>query len=229
VHSHLVKKGLRSFCSITVRSAETLDPHAVAVLIGCGATTVNPYIAFETVADRTARGLAGDLSQEAAAANYRAALEAGLLKIISKMGISVISSYRGGLNFEAIGLSRALVDEFFPGLTSRISGIALSGLALEAADQHARAHDETPAARPLAAACFPGLTCRISGLALSGLALEPADQHARAHDETLAALPLGGQYRYRASGERHALEAASIHQLQRACDTGDYKAYRAYS
>src|SRR5690606_35472629 len=188
VHSHLVKKGLRSFCSITVRSAETLDPHAVAVLIGCGATTVNPYIAFETVADRTARGLAGDLSQEAAAANYRAALEAGLLKIISKMGISVISSYRGGLNFEAIGLSRALVDEFFPGLTSRISGIGLSGLALEA-----------------------------------------ADQHARAHDETLAALPLGGQYRYRASGERHALEAASIHQLQRACDTGDYKAYRAYS
>jgi glutamate synthase (NADPH/NADH) large chain len=188
VHSHLVKKGLRSFCSITVRSAETLDPHAVAVLIGCGATTVNPYIAFETVADRTARGLAGGLSQEQAAANYRAALEAGLLKIISKMGISVISSYRGGLNFEAIGLSRALVDEFFPGLTSRISGIGLAGLALEA-----------------------------------------ADQHARAHDETLAALPLGGQYRYRASGERHALEAASIHQLQRACDTGDYKAYRAYS
>ena len=188
VHSHLVTKGLRTFCSISVRSAECLDPHYAAVLIGCGATTVNPYLAFDTVADRTARGLSGGLSQEQAAANYRAALEAGLLKIISKMGISVISSYRGGLNFEAIGLSRALADEFFPGLTSRVSGIGLSGLALEA-----------------------------------------ADQHARAFDGALAALPVGGQYRFRASGERHALEADSIHQLQRACDTGDYKAYRKYS
>jgi glutamate synthase (NADPH/NADH) large chain len=188
VHSHLVAKGLRSFCSLTVRSSECLDPHYAAVLIGCGATTVNPYLALETIADRVSRGLSGKLTVEQSAANYRAALEAGLLKIISKMGISVISSYRGGLNFEAIGLSRALVDEFFPGLTSRISGIGLSGIALEA-----------------------------------------ADQHAKAHDETLTALPIGGQYRYRARGERHALEADSIHQLQRACDTGDYKTYRKYS
>ena len=65
------------------------------------------------------------------------------------MGISVISSYRGGLNFEAIGLSRALVDEFFPGLTSRISGIGLAGIAIEAADQHARAYDETLSALPV--------------------------------------------------------------------------------
>jgi glutamate synthase (NADPH) large chain len=188
VHSYLTTKGLRTYCSLGVRSAECLDPHYAAVLIGCGATTVNPYVALDTIADRASRGLAGDLSREQAAANYRGALEAGLLKIISKMGISVISSYRGGLNFEAIGLSRALVDEFFPGLTSRISGIGLSGIAYEA-----------------------------------------ADQHARAHDETLTALPLGGQYRHRASGERHALEARSIHQLQLACDTGDYKAYRKYS
>jgi glutamate synthase (NADPH) large chain len=188
VHSHLVAKGLRSFCSLTVRAAECLDPHYAAVLIGCGATTVNPYLALDTIADRAARGVAGGLSREQATANYRAALEAGLLKIISKMGISVISSYRGGLNFEAIGLSRALVDEYFPGLTSRISGIGLAGLAFEA-----------------------------------------ADQHARAFDASLEALPVGGFYRWRARGERHALEADSIHQLQRACDTGDYKAYRKYS
>ena len=123
----------------------------------------------ETIADRAARGFR-KLTVEQAAANYRAALEAGLLKIISKMGISVISSYRGGLNFEAIGLSRALVDEFFPGMTSRISGIGSAGIALEA-----------------------------------------ADQHARAYDETLAALPMGGFYRFRSSGERHALESDSIH------------------
>lgn len=188
VHSHLVAKGLRTFCSISVRAAECLDPHYAAVLIGCGATTVNPYLALDTIGDRAARGLVGDLTREQACANYRAALEAGLLKIISKMGISVVSSYRGGLNFEAIGLSRALVDEYFPGLTSRISGIGLAGIAFEA-----------------------------------------ADQHARAFDETLSALPAGGLYRFRAGGERHALEADSIHQLQRACDTGDYKAYRKYS
>ena len=188
VHAHLVAKELRTYCSISVRAAECLDPHYFAVLIGCGATTVNAYLALDTIADRAARGLTGGLSAEAAAANYKSAIEGGLLKIISKMGISVISSYRGGLNFEAIGLSRALVDEFFPGLTSRISGIGLAGIALEA-----------------------------------------ADQHARAYDEDVIALPVGGFYRARASGERHALEARDIHQLQRACDTGDFSAYKLYS
>ena len=188
VHSHLVAKGLRSFCSITVRAAECLDTHYFAVLIGCGATTVNAYLALDTIADRAARGLAGKLSREDAAQNYKKAIDAGLLKIMSKMGISVVSSYRGGLNFEAIGLSRALVDEFFPGLTSRISGIGLAGLAHEA-----------------------------------------LDQHARAFDEQVLSLPVGGLYRQRASGERHALEADRIHQLQHACDTGDYRAYKKYS
>src|SRR5262249_35817374 len=149
VHSHLVANGCRTFCSITVRAAECLDPHYAAVLIGCGATTVNPYLALDTIADRVGRDPTTALSREQATANYRAVLEAGLLKIISKMGISVISSYRGGVNFEAIGLSRALVDEFFPGLTSRISGIGFAGLALEAADQHARAYDEELVALPI--------------------------------------------------------------------------------
>ncbi|GAM96514.1 glutamate synthase [NADPH] large chain [alpha proteobacterium U9-1i] len=188
VHAHLVAKGLRSFCSISVRAAECLDTHYCAVLIGAGATTVNPYIAFATIADRCARGFAGKLTPEQAAANYRAALDAGLLKIMSKMGISVISSYRGGLNFEAIGLSRALVDEFFPGLTSRISGIGLNGIAQECVERH---------------------------------------EHA--YDEDAIALPVGGLYRWRASGERHALEAELIHQLQHACNTGDYAAYKKYA
>ena len=140
VHAHLVAHGLRSFCSIGVRAGECVDTHYLAVLIGVGATTVSPYLAFDTVADRCARDLAGALSGEQAAANYRAALENGLLKIISKMGIAVISSYRGGMNFEAIGLSRALVDEFFPGLQSRISGIGLSGIAKNILTRHERAY-----------------------------------------------------------------------------------------
>jgi glutamate synthase (NADPH/NADH) large chain len=187
VHNHLVSKGLRSYCSLTVRSAECLDAHYTAVLIGAGATTVNPYLAFASVAERCRRQSRG-ISLEQAAQNYRAALEGGLLKIISKMGISVISSYRGGLNFEAIGLSRALVDEFFPGLTSRISGIGLAGIEVECIERHTEAR-------------------RASGVSL----------------------PIGGFYRARASGERHALESGLIHQLQTACTSGDYDAYKKYA
>ena len=128
VHSHLVRKGLRTFCSLNVRTAECLDTHYFAVLIGVGATTVNAYLAQECVADRHARGLFGDLSLEECVANFRTAIDQGLLKIMSKMGIAVLSSYRGGYNFEAIGLSRALVAEYFPGMTSRISGIGFAGL-----------------------------------------------------------------------------------------------------
>jgi glutamate synthase (NADPH/NADH) large chain len=137
VHSWLTRKGLRTFCSLNVRSAECIDPHYFAVLIGCGATTVNAYLAEDSIADRIERGLI-DGSLTEAVARYRAAIDAGLLKIMSKMGISVVSSYRGGLNFEAVGLSRALVAEFFPGMHSRISGIGISGLQKAAEAVHAR-------------------------------------------------------------------------------------------
>jgi glutamate synthase (NADPH/NADH) large chain/glutamate synthase (ferredoxin) len=137
VHSWLTRKGLRTFTSLNVRSAECIDPHYFAVLIGCGATTVNAYLAQDTIADRVARGLLdGTLTD--AMRRYRDAINAGLLKIMSKMGISVISSYRGGLNFEAVGLSRAMVAEFFPGMHSRISGIGVSGIEQKLEDVHAR-------------------------------------------------------------------------------------------
>ena len=136
VHSWLTKKGLRTFCSLAVRSAECIDPHYFAVLIGSGATVVNAYLAEDSIADRVSRGLVeGTLTE--AMARYRAAIDLGLLKIMSKMGISVISSYRGGLNFEAVGLSRAMCAEFFPGLTSRISGIGVSGIQRKVEDVHA--------------------------------------------------------------------------------------------
>ncbi len=98
VHSHLTRKGLRTFCSLNVRSAECIDPHYFAVLIGCGATVVNAYLAEDSLADRIERGLLdGSLTENVA--RYREAIDQGLLKIMAKMGISVISSYRGGLNF----------------------------------------------------------------------------------------------------------------------------------
>src|SRR6056297_1544054 len=135
VHSHLTRQGLRTFCSLNVRAAECIDPHYFAVLIGAGATVVNAYLAEDTLADRIDRGLL-DGSLTEAVARYRNAIDQGLLKIMSKMGISVISSYRGGLNFEAVGLSRAMCNEYLPGLTSRISGIGVSGIQAKLEDIH---------------------------------------------------------------------------------------------
>ena len=140
VHSHLTRKGLRTFCSLSVRSAECIDPHYFAVLIGCGATVVNAYLAEDSLSDRIDRGLLdGPLTD--VIARYRDAIDQGLLKIMAKMGISVISSYRGGLNFEAVGLSRAMVAEYFPGMTSRISGIGVSGIQHKAEQVHATGWD----------------------------------------------------------------------------------------
>ena len=148
VHSWLTSKGLRTFCSINVRSAECIDPHYFAVLIGAGATTVNPYLAQASIADRIERGLLdGPLSE--AMDRYRGAVDAGLLKIMSKMGISVISSYRGGLNFEAVGLSRAVVAEYFPGMLSRISGIGLSGIQKKAEAVHDKAFAQSQDILPI--------------------------------------------------------------------------------
>ncbi len=135
VHSHLTRKGLRTFCSINVRSAECVDPHYFAVLIGAGATVVNPYLAEDSLADRVERGLL-EMTLTQAVRKYREAIDQGLLKIMSKMGISVVSSYRGGLNFEAVGLSRAMCAEFFPGMVSRISGIGVSGIQTKAEQIH---------------------------------------------------------------------------------------------
>ncbi len=137
VHSGLTAKGLRTFCSINVRSAECVDPHYFAVLIGCGATTVNAYLAQDSLANRIERGLLDD-DLMVAVRRYRDAVNAGLLKIMAKMGISVLSSYRGGLNYEAVGLSRAMVAEYFPGMQSRISGIGVNGIQTKMEDVHAR-------------------------------------------------------------------------------------------
>ena len=148
VHSHLTRKGLRTFCSLNVRSAECIDPHYFAVLIGAGATVVNAYLAEDSLAERIERGLL-DVDLTTAVARYRDAIDQGLLKIMAKMGISVVSSYRGGLNFEAVGLSRAMCAEYFPGMTSRISGIGVSGIQTKVAEIHAQAFGEGTSVLPI--------------------------------------------------------------------------------
>ncbi|HWA90025.1 MAG TPA: glutamate synthase large subunit [Rhizomicrobium sp.] len=201
VHSHLVRQGLRTYTSINVRAAECLDTHYFAVLIGVGATTVNAYLAQDCIADRHARGLFGKMGLGPCVKRYLDTVSAGLLKIMSKMGISVISSYRGAYNFEAVGLSRALVAEIFPGMPSRISGIGLSGIAAKTARLHATAFDEDDA------------------LPIGGFYKQRADGEAHAHDAALIHLlqsAVGsdsyGLYRRYADGVR-ALPPVSLRHL----------------
>ncbi|GGY36479.1 glutamate synthase large subunit [Parvularcula lutaonensis] len=142
VHRSLIEANLRSECSFTVRSAECVDSHYAAVLIGVGTTCVSPYLAFDTIADHHAAGRYPGKTLGQACLAYKTAVENGLLKILSKMGVSVLSAYRGGCNFETLGLSRTLLAEFFPDASSRISGIGLEGLEKKGLALHAKAWPE---------------------------------------------------------------------------------------
>ncbi|MFT8555261.1 MAG: glutamate synthase large subunit [Zymomonas mobilis] len=139
VHTHLIRKGLRSYASINVRASECIDPHYVAVLIGVGATTVNAYLAESAIAYRHSQGLFGTMTLEQCLDNHHHAICNGLLKIMAKMGIAVVSSYRGAYNFEAVGLSRALVNDLFPGMTAKISGEGYASLQRSALLRHQNA------------------------------------------------------------------------------------------
>ena len=113
-----------------------MDTHSFAILIGVGATTVNPYLAIDSIYQRFEKKLFGKSDFETCVSKFKKSIDAGLLKIMSKMGISVISSYRGGCNFEAVGLSRAIVSDYFPGMSSRISGIGIIGIEKKIKELH---------------------------------------------------------------------------------------------
>ena len=149
VHSHLVRQQLRTFTSLNLASGECFNVHHFAVLLGVGATTINPWIAEASIRDRHQRDLLPGLSPAEAVENYRGAVENGVLKIMSKMGISVLSSYRGGYNFEALGLSRSLVARYFPPMTSRISGLGLSGIETQLVRLHEEAWAEDRVVLPV--------------------------------------------------------------------------------
>ena len=149
VHSHLVKQGLRGYCSINVETSETLDTHSFAVLIGVGATTINPYLAIDSIYQRFEKKPFGKLDFDTCVKRFKKSIENGLLKIMSKMGISVISSYRGGCNFEAVGLSRAIVSDYFPGMVSRISGIGITGFEEKIKKLHQKAYEKNVIILPI--------------------------------------------------------------------------------
>ena len=119
-----------------MESSDTLDTHCFAVLIGVGATTINPYLALDSINQRFEKKLFGKADFKSCVKRFKKSIDAGLLKIMSKMGISVLSSYRGGCNFEAVGLSRAIVSDYFPGMSSRISGIGVIGIEKKIKELH---------------------------------------------------------------------------------------------
>ncbi len=149
INSFLINRKLRGYVSINVQSGEALDTHSFATLIGVGATTVNPYLAFDSLYQRYEKKLFGQYSFDDCVERYIKSVNAGLLKIMSKMGISVISSYRGGCNFETVGLSRTIVDDYFPGVTSKISGIGLIGIEKKIRQIHKEAFESTNTVLPI--------------------------------------------------------------------------------
>jgi glutamate synthase (NADPH) large chain len=147
IHQHLVRTGQRSQVGLVVETGECREVHHVALLIGYGAAAVNPYLAFETIDDLVAHGAITGLAAEKAVANYVKALCKGVLKVMSKMGISTIASYTGAQVFETFGLSHDLLDEYFTGTPARLGGVGLDVIAREAEARHANAYPAVPSAK----------------------------------------------------------------------------------
>jgi glutamate synthase (NADPH) large chain len=191
VHHHLVRAGTRMKLGLIVETADAREVHHFCLLTGYGAGAINPYLALESIELLVADGgLPGVSDVEAAQERFVHAIYSGIKKVMSKMGISTLQSYRGAQIFECIGLSPALVERYFSDTASRISGIGLDVIARETATRHERA--------------FP----RVRG------ALR---------------LDVGGQYHFRAQGERHLWSPRVVGALQRAVRLEDAKSYEEYA
>jgi len=149
VHEHLVRQKTRSRVGILVESGDAREVHHIALLLGFGASAVNPYLALQSIDDMITAGLLDGegLTSRQARKNYIKAACKGVIKTMSKMGVSTVASYTGAQIFEAIGLARDLVDEYFTGTVSRIGGVGLDVLAAEVAARHRLAHLHRPTER----------------------------------------------------------------------------------
>ncbi|MCC7411754.1 MAG: glutamate synthase large subunit [Gammaproteobacteria bacterium] len=157
VHHHLVHSGTRVKVGLVVESGEPREVHHFAMLLGYGAGAINPYLAFETLDDLVRQGVltidpghpqGNESDRDVAIHNYVKAVNKGLVKVMSKMGISTVQSYRGAQIFEALGLNKALVDRYFAGTASRVGGIGIEVVAQEVRLRHRRASPDRPAATP---------------------------------------------------------------------------------
>ncbi|WP_287003921.1 MULTISPECIES: glutamate synthase large subunit [Gordonia] len=147
VHHHLVRERKRTRVGLIVESGDCREVHHVATLVGFGAAAVNPYMAFESIEDMVERGVLGDIDFETARNNYVKAAGKGVLKVMSKMGISTVASYTGAQLFQVIGLDQDTVDEFFSGMNSQLGGVGLDEIAADVATRHALAFNDRPSER----------------------------------------------------------------------------------
>ncbi|MGA8113193.1 MAG: glutamate synthase large subunit [Actinocatenispora sp.] len=205
VHQHLVREQTRTQVSLVVESGDCREVHHVALLLGFGAAAINPYLAFESIEDLIATGTLAGVTADTALTNYAKALGKGVLKIMSKMGISTVSSYTGAQVFEAVGLSARLVDRYFSGTTSRIGGIGLDEVAAEVAARHARAY-------PTGSASLFG----------------PLREY-RPAETAHRVLEVGGEYQWRREGEVHLFNPETVFLLQHATRSRQYDIFRRYT
>ncbi len=147
VHEHLVREKTRTRVGLVVESGDAREVHHMALLLGYGASAVNPYLAFESIDDLIATGELVGVTPRQARRNYIKAACKGVIKVMSKMGVSTVASYTGAQIFEAVGLGRELVDEYFTGTVSRIGGVGVEELAAEVLARHRAAHLPRPTER----------------------------------------------------------------------------------
>ena len=147
VHHHLIREKTRTRVGLVVECGDAREVHHMALLLGYGAAAINPYLAFESIEDLIAQDMTEITDPVKAVKNYIKACGKGVLKVMSKMGISTVASYTGAQIFEAIGLSHELVDEFFTGTVSRLGGVGLDELAVEVEMRHRLAYPGRPEER----------------------------------------------------------------------------------
>jgi glutamate synthase (NADPH/NADH) large chain len=191
VHHHLIREGTRTKVGLVLESGEPREVHHFALLIGYGAGAINPYLAFETLDDMIGQGELTLSDHDKAVKNYVKSIGKGVMKVMSKMGISTAQSYCGAQIFEAIGLSKEVIDKYFTWTASRISGVGLDTIAAEVKARHNRAFPERP---------------------LNGHTLD-----------------VGGQYQWRKDGEYHLFNPETVHKLQYAVRSNNYKVFKEYS
>jgi glutamate synthase (ferredoxin) len=191
VHHHLIRAGTRTRVGLVLESGEPREVHHYSLLIGYGCGAINPYLAFETLDDMLRQGLLTDIDHKTACKNYLKAAMKGVVKVISKMGISTIQSYWGAQIFEAVGLKQSVIDKYFAWTPSRMEGVDIDVIGREVLLRHQRA--------------FPPR--QVNGHLLDA----------------------GGQYQWREDGEYHLFNPQTIHKLQHAVRTGNYKVFKDYS
>ena len=199
VHHHLVREGTRHKCGLLVETGEAREVHHMALLLGYGAGSVNPYLAFESLDDLIRQGLLPGLTHNDAVKRYIKALNKGVLKVMSKMGISTLQSYCGAQIFEAVGLDRAFVDRYFTSTASKIGGIGLKEISEEVGRRHARAFGKASASAKASA------------------------------DKPSNELQSGGEYQWRRDGEIHLFNPDTVFKLQHATRTGQYAIFKEYT